>query len=76
MVVTELTEVPPFAIGNMPVTPEDRGSPVAFVSVRTEGVSKLGVDNMGELLPTKLPVPVCPESPVFTALFVAIINLY
>jgi len=39
--------VPPLAIGSVPVTPVDKGSPVAFVKVPLEGVPKTGVVKVG-----------------------------
>jgi hypothetical protein len=42
----------------MPVTPVVNGSPVALVSTAAEGVPKAGVTKVGELVNTKLPVPV------------------
>jgi len=50
--------VPPFAIGNVPVTPVDNGKPVAFVRVADEGVPKDGVTNVGDVANTMLPDPV------------------
>jgi hypothetical protein len=39
--------VPPFAIGNVPVTPVDKGRPVALVKVPLAGVPKTGAVNTG-----------------------------
>jgi hypothetical protein len=50
--------VPPLATGRIPVTPVVNGSPVALVSTAAEGVPKAGVTKVGELVNTKLPVPV------------------
>lgn len=50
--------VPPLAMGSAPVTPVDRGSPVALVNVNEVGVPRLGVVNVGEVASTLLPVPV------------------
>lgn len=47
-----------FATGRLPVTPVDNGRPVAFVSVATEGVPRLGVTRVGEVAKTRLPLPV------------------
>ena len=54
--------VPPFATGKMPVTPVVRGNPVAFVSVRTDGVPRAGVTSVGELAKTKAPEPVSSDT--------------
>ena len=51
----EVRPVPPFATGNVPVTPVDRGSPVRFVAVPEDGVPK------APPFTTK-----APEEPVFT----------
>jgi hypothetical protein len=50
--------VPPLAIGNKPVTPVVKGRPVALVSTAADGVPSAGVTKVGELVNTKLPVPV------------------
>jgi hypothetical protein len=50
--------VPPFAIGNVPVTPVESGSPVAFVKVPDVGVPNIGVTNVGDVANTKDPEPV------------------
>jgi hypothetical protein len=50
--------VPPFAIGNKPVTPVVKGKPVALVNTTADGVPSAGVTKVGELVNTKLPVPV------------------
>lgn len=54
--------VPPFATGKMPVTPVVSGSPVAFVSVSTDGVPRAGVTSVGELEKTKAPEPVSSDT--------------
>ena len=41
-----------------PVTPEDIGKPVAFVSTAAEGVPSAGVTSVGLVANTKAPVPV------------------
>ena len=56
--------VPPLATGNTPVTPVDKGRPVALVSVPLEGVPKAGVTSVGLLDNTALPVPVEVVTPV------------
>jgi hypothetical protein len=51
--------VPPFAIGNTPVTPVVKGRPVALVSVAADGVPRSGVVNAGDVASaTTVPVPV------------------
>ena len=63
-----VSPVPPLAIGNVPVTPVVKGSPVAFVSTAVEGVPKLGVvstglvDNTFEPEPVEVVTPVPPEA--------------
>ena len=47
-----------FAFGNSPVTPVDRGSPVALVKTTALGVSRAGVVSDGDVASTGLPVPV------------------
>jgi hypothetical protein len=56
--------VPPLAIGKVPVTPVDKGKPVAFVSVALVGVPKIGVTNVGLVDNTVLPEPVEVVTPV------------
>jgi hypothetical protein len=53
-------EVPPFKFvtGRLPVTPVDRGNPVALVNVALVGVPRMGVTNVGEVANTAEPVPV------------------
>ena len=53
-------EVPPFKFvtGKLPVTPVDRGNPVALVNVALVGVPKMGVTKVGEVAKTADPVPV------------------
>jgi hypothetical protein len=50
--------VPPLAIGKVPVTPVDKGKPVALVNVAEEGVPKAGVTKVGLVAKTKSPEPV------------------
>ena len=50
--------VPPFATGNVPVTPVVKGKPVALVNVADVGVPKRGVTSVGLVANTKAPVPV------------------
>jgi hypothetical protein len=51
--------VPPFAIGNVPVTPVVNGNPVALVKVPEAGVPKTGAVKVGEVkvLLVKVSVP-------------------
>ena len=56
--------VPPLATGSVPVTPVDRGSPVAFVSVAEVGVPRIGVTRVGLVDKTTLPLPVEVVTPV------------
>jgi hypothetical protein len=47
------------AIGNVPVTPVDKGKPVALVNVTLVGVPNAGVTNVGDVAnATTVPVPV------------------
>jgi hypothetical protein len=50
--------VPPFAIGNVPVTPVVNGRPVAFVNTPDDGVPSAGVTRVGLVANTRAPVPV------------------
>ena len=50
--------VPPLATGKMPLTPVDKGKLVAFVKFTLDGVPNAGVTKVGELVNTRLPVPV------------------
>lgn len=56
--------VPPFATGNVPVTPVVNGSPVALVRTAEDGVPNAGVTNVGLVENTKFVdvVPVAPEA--------------
>jgi len=49
--------VPPLAIGNVPVTPVERGNPVAFVNVPEAGVPSTGAVNVGEPENDNTPLP-------------------
>jgi hypothetical protein len=49
-------------------------SPVQLVKLPLAGVPSAGLAKVGELEPTKLPVPDCPDNPLLTALFVVITN--
>ena len=62
--VLEVTPVPPLATGKVPVTPVDKGRPVAFVKTKDEGVPRAGVTKVGELLNTAFPEPVLVLTPV------------
>ena len=59
-----VTPVPPRATESVPVVPATMGRPVAFVSVRAEGVPRLGVTRVGESLSTFEPLPVEVATPV------------
>jgi hypothetical protein len=56
--------VPPLAIGSVPVTPVDKGSPVALVSVADVGVPRTGVTKVGDVERTTEPEPVLVVAPV------------
>jgi oxygen-dependent protoporphyrinogen oxidase len=55
------TPVPPFATGNIPVTPVLNGRPVALVSVALCGVPRIGVTSVGLVANTNAPDPVSSE---------------
>lgn len=55
---------PPLAIGRSPVTPVDKGRPVAFVRVADAGVPSAGVTSVGLFDNTTAPVPVEVVTPV------------
>jgi hypothetical protein len=57
-----VTPVPPLATGRVPVTPVDRGKPVAFVRVAALGVPRSGVTSAGLVAKTRAPVPVVVEA--------------
>jgi len=57
-VPNDVMPVPPFATGSVPVTPVDRGKPVALVSVTDVGVPNKGVTSVGLVANTKEPDPV------------------
>jgi hypothetical protein len=59
-----------------PDTPVLMGNPVQFVRTPLAGVPSAGVTKVGEVEPTKLPVPVCPLKLVLTELFVAMLYPY
>ena len=50
--------VPPFNIGNVPVTPVVKGRPVALVNTAAEGVPSAGVTSVGDVANTLAPEPV------------------
>lgn len=56
----ELAAVPlfRFVTGRFPVTPVERGSPVALVKTRAVGVPRAGVTSVGDVARTTLPLPV------------------
>jgi hypothetical protein len=56
--VSVVAPVPPLATGSVPVTPVDKGRPVAFVKVPEAGVPSAGVTNVGLVANTKEPEPV------------------
>jgi hypothetical protein len=62
--VEEVTPVPPFATGRVPVTPVVIGRPVQLVSVPEAGVPKTGVTKVGLVERTTLPDPVDVVTPV------------
>jgi hypothetical protein len=64
LAVKLLRFVPPFAVGNTPDTPVVSGSPVPFVRVTAEGVSRFGVISDGDVCNTTLPDPVAVVAPV------------
>ena len=47
-----------FVTGRLPVTPVDKGNPVAFVRIAAVGVPNAGVTKEGEVANTTEPVPV------------------
>jgi len=62
--VNVVAPVPPLPTGKVPVTPVVSGSPVPFVNVIAEGVSRFGVVRLGDVLRTTEPVPVDDVTPV------------
>ena len=50
--------VPPFPPGSVPVTPDESGRPVQFVSVPLVGVPSSGVVSVGDVARTGAPDPV------------------
>ena len=57
--VDVVTPVPPFVTANVPVTPVDKGKPVALVNVTLVGVPRIGVINVGDVAKaTTVPEPV------------------
>ena len=56
--------MPPLVVASVPVTPVERGRPVAFVSVTDVGVPSTGVTRVGDVDNTTLPVPVEVVTPV------------
>lgn len=62
--VDAVTPVPPFATGNVPVTPVVIGKPVQLVKTPAEGVPMFGVVNAGLVDRTLLPEPVELVTPV------------
>ena len=64
-VAAVLEAVPPFATGNVPVTPVVRGNPVALVNTPADGVPIFGVVKVGDACMTNVdPVPVCAATAV------------
>jgi len=63
-VAASVAPVPPRTTESVPVVPATIGSPVAFVSVAADGVPKLGVVKVGEVLNAMPPEPVtfCPNA--------------
>jgi hypothetical protein len=66
--------VPPFAIGNTPVTPVVKGKPVALVKTAAEGVPKFGVVRVGLVANTKDPEPVSSVTTVLKFAEVGVAN--
>lgn len=62
--VDDVTPVPPFATGRVPVTPVVRGRPVAFVRTTADGVPRFGVVRTGDVERTLFPDPVDVVTPV------------
>ena len=62
--VDAVTPVPPFATGNVPVTPVVIGNPVQLVRTPAEGVPMFGVVNAGLVDRTLFPEPVELVTPV------------
>lgn len=56
--------VPPLAMGSVPVTPVDKGKPVALVKVAEDGVPRAGVTSVGLVDKTVEPDPVDVVTPV------------
>ena len=54
----DVNPVPPFATGNVPVTPVDNGNPVQFINAPADGVPMFGVVRAGEVANTSAPDPV------------------
>ncbi len=54
--------VPPFATGNVPVTPVVNGRPVQLVNVPDDGVPSAGVTNVGLVAKTRAPDPVSSDT--------------
>ena len=54
----EVKPVPPDVVASVPVTPVERGSPVALVSVTDVGVPRIGVTSVGLVAKTIDPEPV------------------
>jgi hypothetical protein len=52
------------------------GNPVQLDKVPDVGVPSAGVMNVGELFPQKWTLPVEPDNPTSTALFVVMLNSY
>jgi hypothetical protein len=53
-----VSPVPPFVVASVPVTPVERGKPVALVRVTEVGVPRIGVTSVGLVAKTLFPVPV------------------
>jgi len=76
--VEVVTPVPPLATGSVPVTPLDKGNPVALVNVTEVGVPRTGVTSVGLVDNTVLPEPVdvvTPVPPLLTASVPATVTL-
>jgi len=62
--VTSPVRAGKLAACRVPLTPVDKGRPVALVSVKADGVPRFGVVKVGEVAKTTFPLPVAPEAVV------------
>lgn len=56
--VSVVAPEPPFPTGRVPVTPVERGKPVALVKTAADGVPRSGVVRAGDVANTNAPLPV------------------